>query len=668
LKEEQERLMAEDENYVSSLIHNEARVLNWDKVLELCQTHPKHAQYAGADGWTALHHACNRRCVILKVYDALVKAYPGALLDLSESAMTPLHYACRFKAPAKAVRTLVHMYPELGHLAVSLKDKRGRTPLYYAVRYDAPPGVVEMLLEVYPEAVLEEDKAGESPLKWVWDSWAEKFDGKKVLAPLVAPDETERRRTVSETRELFDTLCRRDKRLRVGWETATRFLRAYFGFSITEENNGKDHRTFRMLHATSAVPCHLALFLTAKALYPEQASEIDHGDLRKDGNQQTVLHFAASSSASGEVARTVLTSLLELSPDAAKFKDSRESVLPLHHMVENEHKIHWIHDGIRDVYQAYPAAVKEPDSMGRLPLHRAAAADSHGGGAGGSVILQLLESWPESASQADASGRLALHHLAENGQSWKDEAEAIYQSNTAAVRVRAGPEARLPLHLAAGSLRADHSMIAKLVELNPRATRQTDRSGKLPLHLACETDKEWKDGIDVIHRAFEDAVREPEQNSRHWVALQIAAASPSATADLISHLVELYSEAAEVKDANDRYALHWASDSGKKWDTGLKDIFRANPLANICEDKNGMLPFHIAVLRFCSKDEVNHLSSDAKAEETISLSTNESEEGRSPKRSRTFEDEESTIDKEASEVEVLYQLLLEDPTILPKYE
>jgi ankyrin repeat protein len=634
-----------DENAVSSIIHDEARVVAWNTVLQLCKTHPHHAQYAGPDGWTALHHACNRRCDRVDVIEALLKAYPSALLDLSEKGMTPLHYACRFKAPRDTIRSLLYQFPALGKLAVSKRDARGRTPLWYAVRYDAPKGVVEMLLELDPTVVLEEDKTGESPLSLVWDTWAEKFEGKKTLAPFLQEDGVKSRNDMPHA---FFSALEQNKKLKSRWETTNLFLRANFGMI-------DGHRHYRMLHATAAIACHPTLFRLASCLYPEQAAELDNCDL--SASQQTALHLAAASCASGEHGKTVIKTLLQLYPDAVRIQDSKDGSLPLHKMVV--HKSHWIHDGIRDVYLANKEAISAGDFQGRLPLHRAAAANQAGGGPGGSIILQLMEECPETAAIADASGRLALHYMAEFGETWEEEAEAVYRAHESAIRVRAGAEQRLPIHLAAASPDARRSMLETLVEMHPRGARQADRTGKLPLHLACESGKLWSKGIGAIYDAYPDAIRET-CNNKGWVALQIAAASPNTPGDVISQLASLYPEAAERVDTDGRCALHWACETGKEWYSGLNEILHANPSANIHPDNTGKLPFHIVALRLSEVKENDENERDDEVEEER----------------RTFEtraraslmdlNADITVDPEAAKVEILYQLLMADPIILPQ--
>lgn len=127
-------------------IHDAARIFNWKLVGELCETTPEAAAYIGEDGWTALHHACNRRCPDPGVMESLIRAFPDAL-SMTEvtTGWTPLHYACRFKCPTEVVQLLLYLYPEKGRVGASTPDRRGRLPLHYAVRYNAPQGVAELL-------------------------------------------------------------------------------------------------------------------------------------------------------------------------------------------------------------------------------------------------------------------------------------------------------------------------------------------------------------------------------------------------------------------------------------------------------------------------------------------------------------------------------------------
>jgi hypothetical protein len=144
------------------------------------------------------------------------------------------------------------------------------------------------------------------------------------------------------------------------------------------------------------------------------------------------------------------------------------------------------------------------------------------------------------------------------------------------------------------------------------------------------------------------------------VALQLAAASPNTPGDVISQLASLYPEAAERVDTDGRCALHWACETGMEWSSGLNEILHANPSANILPDKTGKLPFHIAALRMSEGN-----GNDGNEQE------DETDEER-----RTFEtrarsslmdlNADVTVDTEAAKVEILYQLLMADPIILPQ--
>jgi hypothetical protein len=314
-----------------------------------------------------------------------------------------------------------------------------------------------MLLEVDPSVVLEEDRNADSPLALVWDAWAEKLEGKRTLQPFLHAEEGTDSETLNENLQLTS-----NERLLKKWNTVNLFLRAAFGF------HKDSSRTYRALHVTAAIKCHPSLYLLAKALYPEQASEMD-SDLYGPSQEshQTALHLAARSPASGEASRTVITSLLQLYPQAAQVADGIDGSLPLHRIVENERKVHWNFDGARDLYRAYPLAARIADANGRLPLHRAAAAVAlHSGPSsenadGRSVLCSLVEEYPEAASQTDKMGRLPIHVIAECAEVWDEGVEAILNAHPAATRVRAGPELynRLAIHMAAANPDARRSLM-----------------------------------------------------------------------------------------------------------------------------------------------------------------------------------------------------------------
>ena len=610
----------------SSLIHDAARITDWDQVLRLCKSNPEYARYTGADGWTALHHACNRRCPRPEVVQALIEAYPDALSTEEEKGWLPLHYACRFKCIKEVVHLLLHSYPEKGKAAVAKKDNQGRQPLYYAIRYDAPPGVVGLLLAVNPAAVLEGDQNDESPLALVWDNWAEKLEARRIIHSFMPGGFPEPKDTTEQQRtELLRNRLERQTKLLKRWRQVNVLLKAAFGFPIEEASwdamdfsesmDTETNRKWRVLHAAAAVKCHVSLFLLACALHPEQARELDENDLKYSSDpmlsgvstHQTAMHLAASSPVGGEAGKTVVHRLLALYREAAHIQDAVDGSLPFHLIVENKHKMDWAnHAAI--LYHVYPRAVRVPDHHGRLPLHRACAAITHQERDEEyfetSVIMNVLQNNPGAASHVDNNGCLPFHHLAMNAILWDDEVEAVYNANRGAAQVRASAalENRLPLHMASARKESQASLISRIVQSHPRAASTTDRTGKLPLHLACEAGKDWGEGVSTLCEAYPDGIRQAEDNSRGWLPLHIVAFKADSSRAVVAKMVELYPESVEIPDSEGNYPLHLACDAGKLWKSGVDVIFDQCQGVLSSANNAGLLPFHIVALKYCGSD------------------------------------------------------------------
>ncbi|CAB9496930.1 expressed unknown protein [Seminavis robusta] len=651
-----------------SAMHDAARLMDWDKVLQICQQNPASAGFVGHQGFTALHHLCSRRCPRADVAEAVIKGCPEALLMVeTNKGWTPLHFACRFKCNKDVVHKLLNLVPQFGSKAVSKLDKQRRTPLWHAVRYDAPTGVVPQLLEVDPSVILKE--GSESPLQLFWDAYAEKMEGRRALLPFIGEQEGERaspavlRERLAKSKDLFNN-----------WERANIFLKAAFRYHL-DEKNALAHvgdRKWRILHVTAAAKCHASLFQMACVLHPEQARELDDRDLyaatddSTETKNQTALHLAASSNASGPHGRGIIAELMRMYPEAVNMADQIDGGYPLHRIVENKHKQHWTLDGACAIFEANRQAVDARDSNGKVPLHRAATAiaahhqrpnnnnDDDGDGddddqqdappvevGNSSIIHNLLLLSPAAANVRDNDGCTPFHMVAMNCGDWTDEVQAVYAANTRAITMRAGRAVHnsLPIHLAAANPKATRSAIKKMVELNPRGVSQADGQGKLPLHMACELGKDWEDaGLDLIHNAFERAVTMPEENARHWTALHMAAASATPCGGLIKRLVELHPEACRIPDTEGRLPFHLACEAGKTWEKGLRHLFVGYPPAIATVDNEGRLPLYIVA------DQYAHASI-----------------------ARAMGEEDANHDaKESVELDVMYNLVRSDPTTVPE--
>lgn len=560
---------------ISSVIHDAARITNWQTVLELCETQPEAAAYIGRDGWTALHHACNRRCPFPHVVEALIRAYPDALFVEEEKGWLPLHYACRFKAPTEVVRLLLHMFPDKGRFGVSRPDRKGRSPLYYAVRYDAPTGVVGLLLEVDASAVLEEDQNADSPLALVWDSWAEKMDGKRTLQRIIGNtmDENSNYQNVvasgTSTAALFErslSLASADsgtsetdplekakgvRRRLEGqskvldrWNKVNIFLKAAFGFALDddwefvdstnseEKKDSPSHgslasargRKWRVLHAVSAIKCHHSLFLLAAALHPEHTRELDEKDLKRIDNihnkkSEDMCHWAsnmsalhlACSSRASGESGKIVLMHLLAMNPAAAQSVDSEGSTPLHRIAENPKKASWTQDGVEEVHGANPAAVRVADANGQLPLHRAAKAITYPGGG--------------------------------------------VEDDT--IRER--------------------SKICRLLQENEDAAHNADSTGCLPLHFIAKYGKSWDLQVQALYDANTAAVQARAGiKCANQLPLHMAAANSQADFSLVSKLVELNPRAASQADRKGKLPLHYACESGLSWKS-IESIHNANP-------------------------------------------------------------------------------------------
>ena len=327
-----------------------------------------------------------------------------------------------------------------------------------------------------------------------------------------------------------------------------------------------------------------------------------------------------------------LKTLLKLNPAAVTHVDGYGS-LPLHLLALNDKRIHWVNDGLRDVYDAYLDASLCRDGSGRTPLHCAASAAGNysrsssttttAGNAAQdvsesrarSVIQNLVQGNGTAASITDNSGRLPLHYIAEKAEEWNADAQAILDAYPAATSARSGAltHNQLPLHMAASSTDAKPSLIMNLVHANPRAASLVDSMGRLPLHLICDSGRStWDRGIDAIYGAYNQAIAIPEDNHRRWTVLHTVVASISASRDLIEHVLRMNPGATSLADGDGKLPLHIACGTKRQWvDGGIQLIFDANPSAALVEDNDGFLPFQIAAMRRTHSSDTDGLDDDS---------------------------------------------------------
>mmetsp|Transcript_12592 Transcript_12592/g.18894 ORF Transcript_12592/g.18894 Transcript_12592/m.18894 type:complete len:599 (-) Transcript_12592:209-2005(-) len=525
---------------ITSRLHDLARVYNWEAVIARSMSHPKEASYLGPDRLNALHHVCNRRPPADAV-EALLRADAKQAEVQDVKGWTALHYACRFKANPMVVQHLLGA----SRASSMLRDLNGRIPLWYAIRYDAPQEVVKHLVYVFPGSVMQCDHAGASPISHIWTPFATSFVGKRHIDETIdeleklADDAEQRQNYQFEGKPKLGKIWKRYMELlSLSWQNSgnsnTNNGSPEINNNALDSCNGscettnqpqlqqQQKRKWLMLHAISSFPCHIKMWKLAKALNREQAFEVDQDTGRLP------LHFvAASTGLHGENCRTIIRQLLELNPAAARHLDNAGNT-PLAIAVQDKQ---WEEDGLVDLFEAYPEALRIADHSGRLPLHTAASTDS----AQPCVVRYLLKHYIEAAQTPDAiNGALPLHHSLCSGyiysSSENDNPNAanhshnsnsttctvsscesskymvIYQAYPAAIQTRDITNNRLPLHYACASIDASPHTITQLIDWYPNAVQTLDKHGKTPLLLACESGKDWDTGLAVLIQAFPQGV------------------------------------------------------------------------------------------------------------------------------------------------------------------
>jgi len=134
----------------------------WDEMLQRLQQYPEEATI-----WTVheekrmlpIHYACKFRAPA-NVIKELAEVHPyGLSLTCEENNTTALHLACEHSCPLEAIWILLDGHTD----AASQKDALDLLPLHLACAQGASLKVVEALLRVYPAAVTQTDAKGYTP-------------------------------------------------------------------------------------------------------------------------------------------------------------------------------------------------------------------------------------------------------------------------------------------------------------------------------------------------------------------------------------------------------------------------------------------------------------------------------------------------------------------------
>ena len=427
------------------------------------------------------------------VITALYEAFPKGMYEKNASGARPLHLAAESSQNPKVIALLVEKYADLmkhaQHYQLKVdptaskfkgaadEDSKGMLPLHYATAFNSNAAVVQSILDLNRKAI---DKfcQGKLPIHWAISSPDHSSSGQSGLT---------KRPSLEIVKMLLDLhpggIHTRDQIRDKGKEKDVCEERTG-GKGDGDDLVGKEHVK------GGGTPLHWASICAESS--PELISfliKIDPSIAKKakDDQGQCPIHWAMEANVLPEDA---MLYLVNASGEALKTFD-KKGKYPLHYALENGAPLAVI-DVLLD---RAPEACRARDSNGKQALHSACSNDSS---CCLSVITRLLEINTRAASEEDVKGRSPLHLCAERPSVDLDVVQALFDA--APEMIQNGKSGRLPLHNAAQ--KSSSEVIDKLLGLNPRACKVTDKAKKmLPIQILMDRIKTSK-----VHQVFYNAV------------------------------------------------------------------------------------------------------------------------------------------------------------------
>jgi ankyrin repeat protein len=374
----------------------------------------------------------------------ILHANPDAVFGTENDMwMTPLHYACHYKASKEVVQILIdaaqrsdsvahvkHLPPPKRASAIcSLPCKHGRTPLWYALHYNAPDGIVELLLVHYPLAGIMLDIWEKSPLNDFWDDTIKNID-ERVLARVqhlissASQNQPNESPKVPTSEDILQNLSQKDKHVKDFYNAYLKAVAmiqaAYRALSLEEEEcQGPNALTTantdlfqHILHALARLGgcrIHPTLWDITLSIFSSQVSQKDrHGNLP--------LHYVlAPCTFCAHVAEQRRQKLLQINnnPSSAKLE---EGLTPTSKSTSASTAttptvtVLSVKSMALTLLTLYPEAASIPDSTGRYPLHIALHCNNvgyHQQQAGTACCIKEKLDWNDSHSYGKAIWRIA---------------------------------------------------------------------------------------------------------------------------------------------------------------------------------------------------------------------------------------------------------------------
>ncbi|KAL9186536.1 hypothetical protein ACHAXT_005774 [Thalassiosira profunda] len=372
---------------------------HWVAALQRIATHPRETQQVGIQGRTPLHVACDHDAPPALV-QALLNAWPEGAERVGTSQMNPLHITCSSPhASVDVVRVLLQGCRDSLRIT-GAKDVDGDTPLHAACRCAAPMDVLVTLLQANPTAVTQKDYEGLNPLMRLWVRYFV-LVGEQIISNIAQPSDI--------NGELIEA-----------WQKSLLLLQVMHGM----ENPSSEHNQsapFRTVHAASSVDCPRCVLRIARVLFPQELLSRDEKnqlpvhiaaaapvyavhDLRGEGYTIDDVDFDEDPAARVERNKkkeckykepSVLNILLDGEPAAARERDAHGQ-LPLHVAIMRGKTLD---EGVQALVDAHPDALTQPDSQTNLYPFMLAASVGRGRGHVG-TIFALLRDAPDLVTMA----------------------------------------------------------------------------------------------------------------------------------------------------------------------------------------------------------------------------------------------------------------------------
>lgn len=199
---------------------------------------------------------------------------------------------------------------------------------------------------------------------------------------------------------------------------------------------------------------------------------------------------------------------------------------------------------------AFPDAIRLPDSNGKLPLHAACSYPK----VEKAALQLLLRAYPDSLKQFDKMGALPLH-IAIQRKCPTDIILFLIDQAKGAARTREASSKMYPLHMACRS-GADKILLEKLIDVYPEAIDAVDAKGNTFFHVACmcrTLTAEFAE--DLLVKCSSATIRKP--NNDGALPLHIAC-QHRLPLDVLSVLMDHYHDALLHKDQRGNTPLHKA--------------------------------------------------------------------------------------------------------------